>query len=190
MDSPYLEHTFLSLQLSQTFINFYLFQFQNVTSELGISVESATSSIPVHGFVSIPSSRHSASISNLGNVPIQRAVATATARSSHHVHTAVVIASEEDEQSEVALQTAVTRAIAGAFAGSGEAAVANNIIDTTHRLQLWDSNALKPPDIANSKSKIPFYICVIKWARKMLERNFEEFRSKGCVFEPHIDRSW
>lgn len=78
-------------------------------------------------------------------------MATATARSSHHVHTAVVIASEEDEQSEVALHTAVNRAIAGAFAGSGEAAVANNIIDTTHRLQFWDSACQKMPDIANSK---------------------------------------
>jgi len=82
---------------------------------------------------------------------MQRAVATATARSSHHVHTAVVIASEEDEQSEVALQTAVNRAIAGAFAGSGKAAVANNIVDTTHRLQWWDSSPKKLPEISNSK---------------------------------------
>ena len=71
---------------------------------------------------------------------VQTAVATATARSSHHVHTAVVIASREHENCEATLQTAVNRAIAGAFAGSGEGAVANNIIDTTHRLQLWDAD--------------------------------------------------
>ena len=137
------------------FFRSFQIQYQDVSSDLGISVESATSSIPVHGFVSFPSNsvapNFSTSISNLGKSHAQRAVATATARSSHHVHTAVVIASEEDEQSEVALHTAVNRAIAGAFAGSGEAAVANNIIDTTHRLQFWDSACQKMPDIANSK---------------------------------------
>lgn len=119
-------------------------------NEIDVSVEGAASTIPVHGFVTFPSSDaggHSASISNLSRMRAQTAVATATARSSHHVHTAVVIASQEDEHSEAALQTAVNRAIAGAFAGSGEGAVANNIIDTTHRLQLWDSNCSQYPDI-------------------------------------------
>ena len=118
---------------------------------MAISVEGASSSIPVHGFITLPASAsdHSASFSNLNQAQGQTAVATATARSCHHVHTAVVIASQEDEHSEIALQTAVNRAIAGAFAGSGEGAVANNIIDTTHRLQLWDSYDTLCPEISD-----------------------------------------
>ena len=90
-------------------------------------------------------------IANLTDERNPTAVATATARSSYHVHTAVVIASQDDEDSERALQTAVNRAIAGAFAGSGESGVANNIVDTTHRIQIWDSSDLNFPDITNSK---------------------------------------
>lgn len=133
-------------------------------NEIDVSVEGAASTIPVHGFVTFPSSDaggHSASISNLSRMRAQTAVATATARSSHHVHTAVVIASQEDEHSEAALQTAVNRAIAGAFAGSGEGAVANNIIDTTHRLQLWDSNCSQYPDIKDENKNVVVPFCKI-----------------------------
>ena len=49
----------------------------------------------------------------------------------------------------------MNRAIAGAFAGSGESGVANNIVDTTHRIQIWDSSDLNFPDITNSKYGTP-----------------------------------
>lgn len=95
------------------------------------------SSIPVYSFISYPSEmRYSSSIS--GIEPDGHAVATATARTPRHVHTAVVIAGSNEAESENALRTAINRAIAGAFAGNGEGAVAANIVNTTYRLQLWD----------------------------------------------------
>lgn len=130
-------------------------------NELDISVEGAASTIPVHGYISFPFSNmdQNADVTNL--LGVRTAVATATARSSHHVHTAVVIASQENENSETTLQTAVNRAIAGAFAGSGEGAVASNIIDTTHRLQLWDSSLDECPDIQDENKNVIVPVCKI-----------------------------
>ena len=35
--------------------------------------------------------------------------------------------------------------------GTGESAVANNIINQTHRIQFWDFTKLDIPDITNGK---------------------------------------
>ena len=79
------------------------------------------------------------------------AIATATARTFRHVHTAVVVAEGSNGGPQLALRTAINRAIAGAFAGSGEGAVASNIINTTHRLQWWDFSKLRMPDLKQSE---------------------------------------
>ncbi|XP_070563739.1 activating molecule in BECN1-regulated autophagy protein 1A-like isoform X2 [Ptychodera flava] len=49
-----------------------------------------------------------------------------------------------------ALHSAINRAIAGAFAGNGETAVASNIVNTTHRLQWWDFTSCQLPNISDS----------------------------------------
>ena len=104
------------------------------------------SAIPVYSFISYPSeSRYTSSIS--GVEPEAHAIATATARTPRHVHTAVVIAGGNENESNTALRTAINRAIAGAFAGNGEGAVAANIVNTTFRLQLWDFNDDVLPDL-------------------------------------------
>ncbi|EDO28267.1 predicted protein, partial [Nematostella vectensis] len=109
------------------------------------SVSSRTSYVS-HG------SNYSSSLSTLSNAEGSgTAIATATARTFRHVHTAVVIANGTNGGPQVALRTAINRAIAGAFAGSGEGAVASNIINTTHRLQWWDFSKVKMPDIKNGK---------------------------------------
>lgn len=95
---------------------------------------------------------HSSSLSTLShNEGSGTAIATATARTFRHVHTAVVIANGNEGGPQIALRTAINRAIAGAFAGSGEGAVASNIINTTHRLQRWDFSKCVMPDIKNRK---------------------------------------
>ena len=114
-----------------------------------LSVE-ASSTIPVYSFISYPSGRrYSSSIS--GIEPSDRSVATATARTPRHVHTAVVIAGSNEDESETALRTAINRAIAGAFAGNGEGAVAANIVNTTYRLQLWDLDDETVADLSQCK---------------------------------------
>ncbi|XP_060583975.1 activating molecule in BECN1-regulated autophagy protein 1A-like isoform X2 [Ruditapes philippinarum] len=52
------------------------------------------------------------------------------------------------------IQSAINRAIAGAFMGTGESAVANNIISQTHRIQYWDFSKCIIPDISQSKINI------------------------------------
>jgi len=47
---------------------------------------------------------------------------------------------------------------AGAFLGSGESAVANNIINHTHRIQAWDFSHCDIPDISNSECTNQHYI--------------------------------
>ena len=109
----------------------------NSSQSLGDLALASRSAIPVYSFISYPSdARYSSSIS--GIEPDGHAIATATARTPRHVHTAVVIAGSNENESENALRTAINRAIAGAFAGNGEGAVAANIVNTTYRLQLWD----------------------------------------------------
>ena len=120
-----------------------------LTNDSDLSIE-AGSTIPVYSFISYPSERrYSSSIS--GIEPSGRSVATATARTPRHVHTAVVIAGSNENESETALRTAINRAIAGAFAGNGEGAVAANIVNTTYRLQLWDLNDETVADLSQCK---------------------------------------
>ena len=95
-------------------------------------------------------SNHSSSFATVGGSQGSgTAVATATARTLRHVHTAVVVADGTNGGPQFALRTAINRAIAGAFAGCGEGAVASNIINTTHRLQWWDFSQVKLPDLKN-----------------------------------------
>ena len=97
-------------------------------------------------------SNHSSSFATLGGSQGSgTAIATATARTFRHVHTAVVVADGTNGGPQFALRTAINRAIAGAFAGCGEGAVASNIINTTHRLQWWDFTRVQLPDLENSK---------------------------------------
>lgn len=99
-------------------------------------------------------SNHSSSFSSIGNQQGNgTAVATATARTFRHVHTAVVVTDGTNGGPQLALSTAINRAIAGAFAGSGEGAVASNIINTTHRLQWWDFSKVQLPDLKNGMSR-------------------------------------
>lgn len=105
-------------------------------------------------------SNHSSSFATLGGSQGSgTAVATATARTFRHVHTAVVVADGTNGGPQFALRSAINRAIAGAFAGCGEGAVASNIINTTHRLQWWDFSQVKLPDLKNSKYQIFFISC-------------------------------
>lgn len=100
-------------------------------------------------------SNHSSSFATLGGSQGSgTAVATATARTFRHVHTAVVVADGTNGGPQFALRTAINRAIAGAFAGCGEGAVASNIINTTHRLQWWDFSQVKLPDLKNSECQL------------------------------------
>lgn len=100
-------------------------------------------------------SNHSSSFATLGGSQGSgTAVATATARTFRHVHTAVVVADGTNGGPQFALRSAINRAIAGAFAGCGEGAVASNIINTTHRLQWWDFSQVKLPDLKDSKYQI------------------------------------
>ena len=117
---------------------------------LGDLALASRSAIPVYSFISYPSdTRYSSSIS--GVEPDAHAIATATARTPRHVHTAVVIAGSNENESETALRTAINRAIAGAFAGNGEGAVAANIVNTTYRIQLWELSHDVMADLSQCK---------------------------------------
>ncbi|KAL9955565.1 hypothetical protein ACROYT_G036903 [Oculina patagonica] len=107
-------------------------------------------------------SNHSSSFATLGGSQgTGTAVATATARTFRHVHTAVVVADGTNGGPQFALRSAINRAIAGAFAGCGEGAVASNIINTTHRLQWWDFSQVKLPDLKDSESHVIAPSCKI-----------------------------
>lgn len=115
-----------------------------VGSVVNVGSASSRTSYVAHG------NNHSSSLSTLSHQEGSgTAIATATARTFRHVHTAVVIANGNEGGPQIALRTAINRAIAGAFAGSGEGAVASNIINTTHRLQWWDFSKCVMPDIKN-----------------------------------------
>lgn len=120
---------------------------------INVGPSSSRSSYLSHG------SNHSSSFATLGGSQGSgTAVATATARTFRHVHTAVVVSDVTNGGPQFALRTAINRAIAGAFAGCGEGAVASNIINTTHRLQWWDFSRVELPDLKSSEyqtSKIP-----------------------------------
>lgn len=107
-------------------------------------------------------SNHSSSFATLGGSQGSgTAIATATARTFRHVHTAVVVADGTNGGPQFALRTAINRAIAGAFAGCGEGAVASNIINTTHRLQWWDFTRVLLPDLKNSECHVIAPSCKI-----------------------------
>ena len=119
---------------------------------INVAPSSSRTSFLSHG------SNHSSSFATLGgSLGYGTAVATATARTFRHVHTAVVVADRTNGGPQFALRSAINRAIAGAFAGCGEGAVASNIINTTHRLQWWDFSQVKLPDLKNSKYEIFLY---------------------------------
>lgn len=123
---------------------------------INVGPSSSRSSFLSHG------SNHSSSFATLGGS--QRsgtAIATATARTFRHVHTAVVVADGTNGGPQFALRTAINRAIAGAFAGCGEGAVASNIINTTHRLQWWDFSHVKLPDLKNNDAHVIVPSCKI-----------------------------
>lgn len=67
-----------------------------------------------------------------------------------HPHYSVSILDDTINRPNDALQTAINRAIAGAFMGRGEPAVANNIINHTHRIQAWDFTKCDIPDISDA----------------------------------------
>lgn len=123
---------------------------------INVGPSSSRSSYLSHG------SNHSSSFATLGGSQGSgTAVATATARTFRHVHTAVVVADVTNGGPQFALRTAINRAIAGAFAGCGEGAVASNIINTTHRLQWWNFSQVELPDLKNSESHVIASSCKI-----------------------------
>ncbi|XP_022083622.1 LOW QUALITY PROTEIN: activating molecule in BECN1-regulated autophagy protein 1-like [Acanthaster planci] len=52
------------------------------------------------------------------------------------------------------IHATINRAIASAFAGRGETAVANNISNTTYRLQWWDFSEFELPDISDADHNV------------------------------------
>ncbi|XP_006816812.1 activating molecule in BECN1-regulated autophagy protein 1-like [Saccoglossus kowalevskii] len=80
----------------------------------------------------------------------------------HHLHQHYSISIFDDtNRPSHALHSAINRAIAGAFAGSGETAVASNIVNTTHRLQWWDFTSYKLPDISDADNNVIVENCKI-----------------------------
>ncbi|XP_014662937.1 PREDICTED: activating molecule in BECN1-regulated autophagy protein 1-like isoform X2 [Priapulus caudatus] len=55
---------------------------------------------------------------------------------------------------EDALQSAINRAIAGAFAVQGEPVMANRFTNLTHRIQRWDFRQYRIPDISDANSNL------------------------------------
>ncbi|XP_064594886.1 activating molecule in BECN1-regulated autophagy protein 1-like [Liolophura sinensis] len=78
-----------------------------------------------------------------------------------HPHYGVSILDETINRPNDALQAAINRAIAGAFMGTGEAAVASNIINLTHRIQCWDFSRCVIPDISQANTNIVVPHCKI-----------------------------
>ncbi|XP_041354781.1 activating molecule in BECN1-regulated autophagy protein 1-like [Gigantopelta aegis] len=76
-----------------------------------------------------------------------------------HPHYSVSILDETINRPNDALQAAINRAIAGAFMGTGEPAVASNIIPQTHRIQRWDFTRCEIPDITHAKQNIVVSHC-------------------------------
>ncbi|XP_078586695.1 activating molecule in BECN1-regulated autophagy protein 1-like isoform X1 [Branchiostoma floridae x Branchiostoma japonicum] len=60
-----------------------------------------------------------------------------------------------------AVHSAINRAIAGAFIGTGESAVASNIVNTTHRLQWWDFTKYQLPEISDASANVIVPHCKI-----------------------------
>ncbi len=129
----------------------------NVTiGDIEVSVVAGRSGDQSLNDIHSTTSRTSFSVSSLDEDA--RAYTTATARTPRHIHTAVVIGHRDVNESQLSIRTAINRAIAGAFAGNGEGAVAANIINTTYRLQLWDLNDDDLPDLTEGVCSFPFDI--------------------------------
>lgn len=71
-----------------------------------------------------------------------------------HPHYSASILDETINRPSNAFQSAINRAIAGAFMGAGESSVASNIMSQTHRIQFWDFTKCNIPDISQSKVNI------------------------------------
>jgi len=52
--------------------------------------------------------------------------------------------------------------VTGAFMGSGEPAVANNIINQTHRIQAWDFTLCDLPDLTQGLCLSHHYCTVLR----------------------------
>ena len=76
---------------------------------------------------------------------------TSLQRRHLHPHYAVSILDDTVNRQSDGLQGAINRAIAGAFMGTGEAAVANNIVNLTHRIQRWDFRKCDIPDVSDGE---------------------------------------
>lgn len=66
-----------------------------------------------------------------------------------HPHYSVSILDDTINRPQDAVQRAINHTIAGAFMGRGEAAVASNIVNQTHRIQSWDLSLDPVPDISD-----------------------------------------
>ncbi|KAL5010312.1 hypothetical protein ScPMuIL_012617 [Solemya velum] len=76
-----------------------------------------------------------------------------------HPHYSVSILDDTINRPGDAIQAAINRAIAGAFMGNGEQAVATNIINQTHRIQRWDFSHYRIPDITNTEHDVIIKHC-------------------------------
>lgn len=71
-----------------------------------------------------------------------------------HPHYSISILDETINRQNDFLQAAINRAIAGAFMGVGESAVASNIVNVTHRIQRWDVRNNMPAKLDNETNVI------------------------------------
>uniref|UniRef100_A0A8W8J4Z2 Activating molecule in BECN1-regulated autophagy protein 1 n=1 Tax=Magallana gigas TaxID=29159 RepID=A0A8W8J4Z2_MAGGI len=76
-----------------------------------------------------------------------------------HPHYSVSILDNTINRPNDPIQTAINRAIADAFMGRGEPAVATNIINHTYRIQAWDFSRCNIPDLTDTKSNIVVQHC-------------------------------
>ena len=75
-----------------------------------------------------------------------------------HPHYSVSILDETVNRPEEGLQTAISRAIAGAFVSSGEPSVASNILNASYRIQRWAFSRGNIPDIKNSEYSLQLMV--------------------------------
>ncbi|XP_074661706.1 activating molecule in BECN1-regulated autophagy protein 1B-like [Tubulanus polymorphus] len=78
-----------------------------------------------------------------------------------HPHYAVSILDDSTNRPSDNIQSAINRAIAGAFMSTGEPAVASNIVNVTHRIQRWDFRGCDIPDISISDVNVIVPHCKI-----------------------------
>ncbi|KAK3583922.1 hypothetical protein CHS0354_033705 [Potamilus streckersoni] len=96
------------------------------------------------------------------DVPVEPHTWRALQRQYLHPHYSSSILDDTINRPNNAIQSAINRAIAGAFMGTGEGlAVASNIMNQTHRIQCWDFRRCAIPDITDAKSNIVVPHCKI-----------------------------